>query len=61
MPSEASPASESLQTPRPRAALADDHASAVLERYLRDVRRFPVLSPARERALSQHLQESCQQ
>src|SRR5258707_1125260 len=51
MPSEASHAPESLQTPRPRAALADDHASAVLERYLRDVRRFPVLSHARERAL----------
>jgi DNA-directed RNA polymerase sigma subunit (sigma70/sigma32) len=61
MPSEASPAPESLQTPRPRAALADDHASAVLERYLRDVRRFPVLSHARERALSQNLQESRQQ
>jgi Sigma-70 factor, region 1.2 len=61
MPSEASPAPESLQTHGPRAAPADDSASAALDLYLRDVRRFPLLSHARERALGQHIQESRQQ
>jgi Sigma-70 region 2 len=61
MPSGASHAPESLQPHGPRAAPADDNASAVLERYLRDVRRFPLLSHTRERALGEHIQESRQQ
>jgi RNA polymerase sigma factor (sigma-70 family) len=40
---------------------ADDNASAVLKRYLQDVRRFPLLSHAHERALGQQIQESRQQ
>jgi len=61
MPSEASHAPESRQTHGPRTAPVADHAAAVLEHYLRDVRRFPRLSHERERALSQHLQERRQQ
>jgi RNA polymerase sigma factor (sigma-70 family) len=60
MPSEASPALESLQTHGPRAAPADDSASAALDLYLHDVRRFPLLSHAREQALGQHIQASRQ-
>jgi RNA polymerase nonessential primary-like sigma factor len=61
MPSEASPAPSSLQPHGPRAAPADDSASAVLALYLRDVRRLPLLSHAREQALGQRIQESRQQ
>lgn len=61
MPSEASPAPESLHTHGLRAAPADDSASAVLDLYLRDVRRFPLLSHAREQALGEHIQASRQQ
>ena len=61
MPSAASHTPESRQTHEPRTAPVADHAAAVLEHYLRDVRRFPRLSHERERALSQHLQERRQQ
>ena len=55
MPSAPSHAPESLLTQERRAAPANDNASAVLQCYLRDVHRFPVLSQARERVLGQVL------
>lgn len=58
MPSVASNVSENVQTNGKRNVQADDSESAVLKRYLRDVRRFTLLSHDRERALGKQIQDS---
>ena len=58
MPPGASSLSELMQTNGKRAVHTDDTESAVLKRYLRDVRRFTLLSRERERALGKQIQES---
>ena len=50
--------SESAKTDGKRAVHADDAESAILKRYLRDVRRFNLLSHEHERALAKQIQES---
>ncbi len=54
----ASNLSEPLKTDGKRAIQADDAESAILKRYLRDVRGLSLLSHERERALAKQIQES---
>ncbi len=58
MPHVASNLSEPLKTDGKRAIQADDAESAILKRYLRDVRGLSLLSHERERALAKQIQES---
>ena len=57
MPPVASNVSEFVQTNGKQAVHADDNDSAVLKRYLRDVRRFTLLSREHERTLGKQIQE----
>lgn len=57
MPPVAANVSELLQTNGKPTVHADDHESAVLKRYLRDVRRHTLLSRERERSLGQQIQD----
>src|SRR5262245_45426209 len=50
--------SETSKTDGKPAVHADDAESALLKRYLRDVRRFALLSHEHERALAKQIQES---
>src|SRR2546423_5018186 len=50
--------SEPSKTDGKRAVHADDVESAILKRYLRDVRRFALLSHDHERVLAKQIQES---
>src|SRR5262249_18245839 len=58
MPYVSSNLSEPTKTDGKRAVHADDAESAILKRYLRDVRGLSLLSHERERVLAKQIQES---
>lgn len=58
MPYVSSNLSEPVKTDGKRAVYADDAESAILKRYLRDVRGLSLLSHERERVLAKQIQES---